>query len=107
MVTQASPSESARGAIDTALTPIVAIGASAGGVLALTELVAALPADLPAAVFVVLHLPAHGRSELPAILQRVTRLPWLQPPTANRSLPAAFGWHRPIGTWCSNPGTCG
>jgi len=37
---------------------IIVIGASAGGVQALTNLVADLPADLPAAVFIVLHIPA-------------------------------------------------
>jgi len=37
---------------------IVTIGASAGGVEALTKLLADLPAKLPAAVFVVVHLPA-------------------------------------------------
>jgi two-component system, chemotaxis family, protein-glutamate methylesterase/glutaminase len=57
------------------LLPIVVLGASAGGVQALTRLVATLPADLLAAVFVVLHIPAHSRSELAAVLQRVSRLP--------------------------------
>ena len=36
----------------------IVIGASAGGVQALTKLVADLPANLPAAVFIVLHIPA-------------------------------------------------
>jgi two-component system, chemotaxis family, protein-glutamate methylesterase/glutaminase len=52
----------------------VAIGASAGGVQALRTLLAALPADLPAAVLVVLHLDPRTRSVLPAILKAVTPL---------------------------------
>lgn len=49
---------------------VVAIGASAGGLEALTELVAALPRGLPASVLVVLHVPATRPSILPEILQR-------------------------------------
>jgi two-component system chemotaxis response regulator CheB len=54
---------------------IIVIGASAGGVEALKEVVAGLPAALPAAVLVVLHVPSHARSELPSILARTSRLP--------------------------------
>ncbi|MCU1282272.1 MAG: CheB methylesterase [bacterium] len=54
---------------------IVVIGASAGGVQALTTLVSALPVQLEAALFVVLHLSPDFPSHLPAILQRVSRLP--------------------------------
>lgn len=52
----------------------VAIGASAGGVRALRTLVAALPAELPAPVFVVLHLDPHARSLLPSLLAAATSL---------------------------------
>jgi two-component system, chemotaxis family, protein-glutamate methylesterase/glutaminase len=49
---------------------IIVIGASAGGVQALQRLAGALPADLPAAIFVVLHIWPSSESFLPAILAR-------------------------------------
>src|SRR5690348_10471520 len=51
------------------------IGASAGGVEALTRIVAGLPPEFPAAIAVVLHLPTNGTSVPPAILNRAGRLP--------------------------------
>jgi two-component system chemotaxis response regulator CheB len=54
---------------------IVVIGASAGGVETLRSLVACLPADLPAAVFVVVHFPIDQSSILPRILGRSGPLP--------------------------------
>ena len=49
---------------------IIVIGASLGGVEALSQLVATLPPDLPAAVFVVLHVPEAPQSRLPDLLNR-------------------------------------
>lgn len=54
---------------------IIVIGASAGGIEALTKLFAELPPDLPAAIFVVLHIPAQSVSTLPAIFSRAGHLP--------------------------------
>jgi two-component system chemotaxis response regulator CheB len=53
---------------------VIGIGASAGGVDALIRLVRHLPAQLPAAICVVLHVPSSGRSLLAPILGRQTEL---------------------------------
>jgi two-component system chemotaxis response regulator CheB len=53
---------------------IVVIGASTGGVEALAVLAAGLPANLQAAVFIVLHVPPQAESQLPRILSRAGTL---------------------------------
>jgi two-component system chemotaxis response regulator CheB len=53
----------------------VVIGASAGGVQALSVLLPALPSSLRAAVFIVVHLPRDKPSVLPEIFQAKCVLP--------------------------------
>jgi two-component system chemotaxis response regulator CheB len=53
---------------------LIVIGASAGGVSALTSVTSALPANLPATVLIVMHIGAR-RSLLPEILQKLCPLP--------------------------------
>jgi two-component system, chemotaxis family, protein-glutamate methylesterase/glutaminase len=60
---------------------ILAIGASAGGFEALRRLAVGFPADLPAAVLIVIHIPAQSRPTLDAIL------------TQDGPLPAKFATH--------------
>jgi len=55
------------------------IGASAGGVEALKDLVRELPEKLPVPIFVVLHVAPYVASFLPEILAKVGRLPALHP----------------------------
>ena len=76
----------------------VAIGASAGGVDALKELLGALPADFPAAVLVVMHLPPDGWGSLPALFAQLCALPVLealdkQPVTGGTVLFAPPNYH--------------
>jgi two-component system, chemotaxis family, protein-glutamate methylesterase/glutaminase len=49
---------------------IIVIGASYGGVAALSELIGGIDAGIPAAIFIVLHIPPESVSTLPAILSR-------------------------------------
>ena len=54
---------------------VVALAASAGGLNALTHVLAALPGDFPAALVVVQHLDPRHRSLMAEILSRRTALP--------------------------------
>ena len=56
-------------------TGVVAVGGSAGGIEALLDLVAALPAEFPAPVLVTVHVGDRVRSSLPQILSRAALLP--------------------------------
>lgn len=53
----------------------IVIGASAGGFEAIQQLVAQFPGNIPAAVFVILHIHGKGAGILPDILNRVGTLP--------------------------------
>ena len=53
---------------------IIAIAASAGGLSAVRQLLAALPGDFPAAIVVVQHLDPRHRSLMAEILSRRTNL---------------------------------
>src|SRR5215831_4606275 len=57
---------------------IIVIGASAGGVEALSRLVVQFPKDLEATVFVVQHIAPTATSYLPRILSRNSPLPATQ-----------------------------
>ena len=59
----------------TPVRDLVVIGASAGGVEALKQVVARLPAELPAAVCVVLHIAPTSTSALAGILARAGSMP--------------------------------
>ena len=54
---------------------IVVIGASAGGMEALKQLVTRLPSNFPCAIFIVWHVAPQYPSMLPQILERVCPLP--------------------------------
>jgi two-component system chemotaxis response regulator CheB len=58
---------------------IIVIGASAGGLEAIKTILSAVPKDLDAAIFVVLHTANHSGSLLPAVLGRASKLPVSHP----------------------------
>lgn len=66
---------------------LIVVGASAGGLLPLRHLAATLPADFPAALCIVTHIPAHTPSHLPFILSRAGPLPATHPQDGEEILP--------------------
>jgi two-component system, chemotaxis family, protein-glutamate methylesterase/glutaminase len=66
---------------------IVVMGASAGGMEALQKVVARLPEDLPAALFVVWHLSPGAKSMLPSVLSKAGPLPAAHPADGDRIEP--------------------
>ena len=63
---------------------LVVIGTSAGGIEALRQLVADLPADFPAAIAIVMHTSPQSPGVLHDILERSGRLPAINPGTIER-----------------------
>ena len=61
-------------ASDSVRSDVIVIGASMGGFHALRQLISALPEDLAAAVFVVLHIPADHQSFLAESFGRLAKL---------------------------------
>lgn len=59
---------------DNGVFDIIALAASAGGLKALSQVLAALPADFPASIVVVQHLDPRYRSLMSEILSRRTAL---------------------------------
>src|SRR5438132_7336440 len=66
---------------------IVVIGASAGGVEALKDLVRGLSPDIRASFFVVLHFPPFQKSHLPEILSSLDVFPASHPTDGESILP--------------------
>src|SRR6202451_3652698 len=58
--------------------PVVAIGASAGGLEALTAILRALPTDIAMAFMLIQHLDPKRHSILPELLSKATRIPVLE-----------------------------
>ncbi|MCY7314387.1 MAG: PAS domain-containing protein [Rubrivivax sp.] len=71
----AQPTEPIPDVMSKVRFPVVGLGASAGGLQALTRFFEHMPADNGMAFVVVLHLSPTHESHVAAILQRVTRMP--------------------------------
>jgi two-component system chemotaxis response regulator CheB len=67
-------SEKISNSLQSASFDVVALAASAGGLAALSQVLAGLPADFPAAIVIVQHLDPRHRSLMADILSRRTHL---------------------------------
>ena len=83
---------------------VVALAASAGGLSALSEVLAPLPVDFRAAIVLVQHLDPNHKSLMAEILGRRTAWTSARPPTATGSPRAASGSPRRP-TICSSTAT--
>jgi two-component system, chemotaxis family, protein-glutamate methylesterase/glutaminase len=72
---------------------IIAVGASSGGLDALRALVQGLPKDLPASIFIVMHVGI--RSHLSEILQKLSTLPVVSAESGERFRPGNIYVARP------------
>lgn len=58
---------------------LIVIGASAGGLEPLKNIISSLPKNFPAALLIVKHISSSAENVLPNILSRVSKLPVIQP----------------------------
>jgi len=72
--------------VENAASKVIVIGGSAGALEALLEILAHLPADIPAAIFVVVHIPADANSYLPKVLSRCAAMEARHPADAEKAL---------------------
>lgn len=66
---------------------IVVMGGSAGATQPLEQILGKLPADLPAAVFIVLHIPTQGVGILATVASAAAKLPVVQAETGMKIEP--------------------
>jgi two-component system chemotaxis response regulator CheB len=69
---------------------IVVIGASAGGIPPLIEIIKSLPGDFTGYIFIVVHIPPHSPSQLPDILNTSGSLKAVHPKDGEKLKKAPF-----------------
>jgi two-component system chemotaxis response regulator CheB len=69
---------------------IIVIGASAGGIEAVSKLIAGLPSDFPAPIFVVIHVSPYSDSALPRIFSRAGALKAVHPSAGEKFSPGCI-----------------